>query len=455
MKKVTVVVALATLLLGIAPAVADDDMGMEPTKFKWFGTLRVRPEYQDNLTDLDTGRDDKIWINGYRANLGFSVDLDKNVSVLFDGQVLGNWGENGTPINGTQTVDNTAAKFNFVQAYVQAKDIFGTPFSLRVGRQKLVFGDGWLLGDLDFYGGTSWDGLRGDWAVGEDAGTVTVFAMQGSETDSPEFNAASVTNSGDLGGDFQLYGAWTDWNLSERQTFDAALIYWFDHRKTASSVIGAPAFGFTDKRTTFTLDYMFGGDTGGFVKGYAAVQRGQAVNFSLTDTVDVDANAFEVKGGWTWEFDGRKSKVYGRLAHFSGDDINTSDNEAFNPMTQNFHNRYGYTDFWNGIWGRQSYIGGSPGLDLFQIGFYSELKNGIRVKGIAQTQRRSEKISSGGEIRALGQEYGIGAEYDYGKHVTLEIVYAQLYPGTAFTFEPPLFTKSNARRAYINGIVRF
>ncbi|MBZ5640559.1 MAG: alginate export family protein [Acidobacteriia bacterium] len=433
------------------PAAAETATGTDEVTWHWFGSLRMRPEYNDNLTDFSAARDDKIGYASYRVNLGTDIGLDKGVSVTLNAQALGKWGEDQTPIRGTSTVSSFANQVGFFEAYVDAKHIYDQPFSLRVGRQRLVFGDQWLLGDLDFYGGTSWDGIRGDLEFHR--ATVTPFWASVAKLEQPEILRNLTDAEGNpidaSGGDFDLYGLWSTWKLPGTNGLDAAILYSFDHR----SVGGFP---FQDKRWTYTVRYSWGAKTGPFFNGDLAAQTGNTVNTERTDFATIHANAMELTGGWVWIRAGDPYRIQLRYARYSGDDAGTSGtNETFVPLAMNFHERYGLVDAWTGFWRNQAYIGGVPGYEVLQVLFDVKIPSGVRLKVFGQTQRRTTDIAAAGSLRSLGQEFGVSASGDYGKHVTLDVGFAQIYPGTAAAAEPPLFAQDTARRLYVNTIVRF
>ena len=58
MKKWTVGLVSLALVLTAAPVWAEGHE--DGAEWDWFGSLRVRPEYNENLSDLASGLDDKI-----------------------------------------------------------------------------------------------------------------------------------------------------------------------------------------------------------------------------------------------------------------------------------------------------------------------------------------------------------------------------------------------------------
>ncbi len=443
--------AIATMSLVAAPRVtAAEGSDATPatdeakTNLDWFGTLRVRPEYSDNLADLAGGINDEFAYAAYRANLGLKANLDKGVSLVFDVQSLGKWGEDQTAQKGTQTQSNFTANLGLFTAYADAHHIFGQPISLRAGRQPLVFGDEWILGDSDFYGGTAWDGIRADFD--HKLGSVSVFWAKIAELSTPELTVAPDSQDRDL------YGVWSTLTFATVHTLDTAVLYDSDHRSLVA--VGGPHF--TDKRFTGTVRYHWGKDRGGFVNANGAYQWGGTTTTPLsTVQASIHAYAFEFTGGYVFDYQGRPYKLWGRVADYTGDKAATAADETFHDLAMDQHARYGYLDFWGGTWGLQPYLGGAPGFQALQIGFEASLPDGIRLTGIAQKLQTEQRVSPTDSTRNLGEEFAIVAAYDYGKNLSLELAFAQSYPGKAFTFVPPNFATDTARRVYLNTVVRF
>jgi hypothetical protein len=98
--------------------------------------------------------------------------------------------------------------------------MWGTPLSLRVGRQELVFGSEWLLGNTDgnaYYTGLSYDAIR------------LTFANDMFKADA--FAGKLVETYGNFGkGDEDLYGVYGSYIGIEDVTIDAYWLYLVDNR---------------------------------------------------------------------------------------------------------------------------------------------------------------------------------------------------------------------------------
>ena len=83
--------------------------------------------------------------------LNVKADFTQNVSAFFELYSFDIWGEDFRSQNYLTGADNRANSgddIEFNQAYVDMKKIGGTPLSLRVGRQELKMGKGWLLSNM-------------------------------------------------------------------------------------------------------------------------------------------------------------------------------------------------------------------------------------------------------------------------------------------------------------------
>lgn len=462
MKHWKAVAAIAVLALLFVPSFAEE--GGSGAKISWFGSMRIRPEYVANLYDVARNQDDSITWIGYRANVGAIVQLDKNISGVFEVQSLGKFGEDQTSIRGGHTIGNNNNDISFFQAYIEAKDVLGQPLTLRLGRQKMVLADGWLMGNLDFYGGTSWDGIRAD--VAGKKVTVSAFYMTEAELDSPE--RFSWTGQRGLGTS-NFYGAWTAWSMPKNHKLEAGVIYNNDQRdaqywyETDKFDYLAGTLPYRDKRFTITAHYAYQPDLGLFGVVNLAHQRGTTAAWKQVRTQDINALALELTGGWRFEIDGKKNTVYARYASYSGDKPTTDGkNESFNKLYMDFHGRYGLTDYWAGVWRPNDYLGGEYGANIFQIGFDAQVNPTFRVVSLGQFLRRQYVYDRVIPPRPyttnkdLGSEFSVMGIYDYSKNANFYVGFSQIYPGRSIEAElPNSYQMRPAKRLFVGAELHF
>lgn len=158
-----------------------------PVAPKWYesvkitGMVRVRPEVKENFA-FDAGQrynfvGQKVWLSAEKV----FDDKTKMVITLQDARI---WGGQNPTITDTSTEQQAT---DIREAYVQMKDFFFTPFELKIGRQKLEYGEQMLVGALDWSNvGRSFDGFKLTWDKG--VNNLQVFSTIIQESNSNDLN---------------------------------------------------------------------------------------------------------------------------------------------------------------------------------------------------------------------------------------------------------------------------
>jgi hypothetical protein len=98
-----------------------------------------------------------------RTRLGVKADFTNDVSAFVEFDSWNAWGDNFRS-NYLTGIDNRGtADVSLYQSYIEARNLWGTPLTLRVGRQELKFGDQFLVGVNDtssYFRGLSFDAIR-------------------------------------------------------------------------------------------------------------------------------------------------------------------------------------------------------------------------------------------------------------------------------------------------------
>lgn len=84
------------------------------------------------------------------VKLNFKADFTNDVSAFvefYDWYVFGE-SFRSNYLTGADTRGEGLDKIQLNQAYVEMRQVFGSPLTLRVGRQELLFGNGWLLSNM-------------------------------------------------------------------------------------------------------------------------------------------------------------------------------------------------------------------------------------------------------------------------------------------------------------------
>jgi len=173
------------------------------------GDLRIRGNYYRNDSFPNQAFVEQ------RTRLGVKADFTNDVSSFVELDSYSNWGENFRS-NYLTGIDNRGtADVSLYQAYIEARNLWGTPLALRVGRQELKFGDQWLVGVNDassLFRGLSFDAIRLTYKA--DQFSVDAVASKLAET---------FQNFGK--GDTDFYAVYASCTAIEGQTFDAYWMY--------------------------------------------------------------------------------------------------------------------------------------------------------------------------------------------------------------------------------------
>lgn len=155
-----------------APALSETEQFIYDLKnpaswLTWGADFRVRDEYLDNTLTLDTDNplSEQHYLR-FRARLWTSIQPVKGLSL--NARLATEPREwlrpaGYTPFRGRSGFDWSEGIFDNLN--IQWKEIAGHPFSITVGRQDILLGEGWLTGD-----GTPYDG---SWSYYLDAARLT------------------------------------------------------------------------------------------------------------------------------------------------------------------------------------------------------------------------------------------------------------------------------------------
>ncbi len=165
-----------------------------------------------------------------RTKLNVKADFTDQVSAFIELDSYDVWGEDfrSDYVTGLDARANTANDVEVYQAYIEAEEMFGQPLRLRIGRQEMKFGSGWLVGTADagaFFYGTSFDGIRATYAT--DLFSVDAFWTKLAENSPLEQD-----------GDVDFYGVYGSYLGLENITLDAYWFYLRDARAVADTYPG-------------------------------------------------------------------------------------------------------------------------------------------------------------------------------------------------------------------------
>jgi hypothetical protein len=450
----------ALLIVGLALVLAPTQaFAQEDKPFTVHGEVRFGGEYDNNATDFDKNSPDGGLFWPYRVRIAVEGKFTKNVDGYVEVQSLGVAGGDTSLFTGLSTEQNPRWAGNgslqdtgLYQGYVTLNELFSKSFSLRLGRQEIVAGNKFLLGDEEWYGGISHDGIVGMWHLKKvdikgwytrpfdgNTGPIGVGGFQNAGVPPGAQGLGNAPNVDFLGG-YATFTVHKDWgvdvyamDVNDRgpgavfQTFGAR----FDHET------------WEKKGLVWNIEY--------------AMQAGHVAGGSSTaTTTDVKASGSAAEALIGWNFHSKKKithRIYGRYEFASGDKIDpvtgTGDKfEGFVPLYGDVHGRTGNGD-WFQVAGNSSFLGSnsavgslngqSPGLKAWSVG-YNGMFNEKHDFGVAYWDYSSDQkvfifdsSNPNATSSKLGTAFDVWYGYNYSKNVAFQVDYSELSPGKALT----------------------
>jgi hypothetical protein len=405
-RNILVLIVLVAALSGIAFA--------ELQNVEIGGNIRIRGDYfsRDSLGDMS--------FIEQRTRLNVKADFTQEVSAFIELDSYDVWGEDfrsmyltGSDLRGSDNVD-------LYQAYIEARNLWDTPLTVRVGRQELALGNQWLVGLNDtssmFYG-LSFDALRLTFA--NDVLSIDAIAAKLAE------------NYGDFMEDdidfYALYGSYTG---IESVTLDA---YWMFVRDDVG-IYGAVVDGTT--ADLHTVGLRGSGVIGGFdFELEAAYQFGDVDGVPACPLgfgeADVNYDSFGVNAEVGYTFDASiQPRIFARFAYLGGGDTDGCwSNDRTLPFNRLFSN-VEYSEFLDNF----TYDNGAlSNVLVYGLGIQALVTESIELK-LLGTYLQADNDYDAGDT--LGWEVGFYGEYQYTDDLSVRAGYAHFFGDDALESTP-------------------
>jgi hypothetical protein len=278
----------------------------------WGADLRFRNDYLDgaNLNNNLVGHETNV--QKYRPRWWTTVtparDLDLNVRIMWEGRHFSE--PHGTP-------DFDAGEVFIDVLNVRARNVFGSPLTLTLGRQDIVLGDGWLVAD-----GTALDGPRSTFF---DAVRLTL------ELKDLQTTADLIYLDLDYNGDRHI-PILRSQHLSLNEQDERGFILWAANRSLRNTEINGYYMYKDCDRILRNSDqgfmHIFGGRAAGDLGDRWQYRAEGAHQFGRRSGRYLRAFGFNSAVTYLLK-DEVKSRVRGTYEFLSGDDPDTRTNEAF------------------------------------------------------------------------------------------------------------------------------
>ena len=365
MKKFLFMLLLVAAVAGAFTFALAEETQAEEKKFVIHGEIRQRADFVDNF-DSDSDTSDSSLFFPYRARIAVEGHFSKNVIGYAEFQAFGVWGDappeqgglNATwlgslfggisnPNVDQNTSNNILYNINdtqLYQAWIGLNEIGGSKFSLKVGRQEIVKGSEMLLGDLDFYSGIAHDGIVGSFNY-DSFGLDLWYTrpLQGGGL-LPGFIPWPTTIAPDHTST-NFWGGWADFKKIPKNI--GGSVYLMNYE------VGQP-WPYTSGYAFYTLGTRWNKDAEAGKNGFAwnaelALQSGEFY-YTAPGDGDISAMGFEGMFGYNLNVGGNDHLFQVKYVMASGDkdssdpDWDPAKSEAFMPMFQDYHFRYGLSD---------------------------------------------------------------------------------------------------------------
>ncbi len=310
------------LMIGALVAIAGSTARAELQNVELSGNLRIRGSYY-NYASLP----DQSFIE-QRTRLGVKADFTNDITAFVEFDSWNAWGNNfrsdylnGIDSRGTADVD-------LYQSYIEVRNLWGAPLTLKVGRQELKFGDQFLVGVNDassYFRGLSFDAVRLTYKT--DLFSVDAVASKLAET----FN-----NFGK--GDTDFYAVYGSYTGITDTSLDAYWMYVRDDGAllATGNPVDIHTFGLRGAGKIGSFDY----------KAEVAYQFGSVDDLPSAcpagfGTADTKYGAFGANAEVGYTFDAVWSpRPFARFAYFGGGDPDRScwSNDRTLPFNRLFSN---------------------------------------------------------------------------------------------------------------------
>ena len=424
--------------LAVGSALSWDDTGHSASFVEQRTTISVRADFTDQVAAVIVLDSYDVWSEDFRSDYITGVDFRAN----------------------------SADDVEVYEAYIEANEMFGYPLRLRIGRQELMFGSGWLVAPNNtsslFYG-TSFDAIRLTYAT--DMFSVDAVWSKLAERGTVEED-----------GDVDMYAVYASYLGLEDMVIDAYWILVRDSRALGDTypgwfgnwfenVLGVDDYDVTNLHTVGlrgagtvgALDfeaevaYQFG-DTDAYGVGVAGAGL---VSPYGDDDADIAQWGVNLEVGYTFDMN-YEPRVYLGFAYLGGEDQrdvsfldwlgaiacpfwSADASVSFNRLFSNWE----YSEFLantelSNVWIGRGGVSVKPtestevslvvsyfeALEAYDVTWPNYFLLGTRVTWLAPFSFITEENDTD-----LGWEVGLYVNYDYTEDLSFEVGYAHLFVG--------------------------
>lgn len=402
---------IAVLVLGMAVSLTTT-VRAEVQNVRLGGDIRIRGYYAKNLNTVDSTEDKDDFYLRQLSRISAEADLTDQVWAVATVEADGVWGQ--------QVVNNLGWKeandwdVDLAEAYIQLGEMYYSPISLKLGRQYLNYGNGFLISNREWF--YKFDAAR----IVAEADNWTIDLIYSRLVESDTFNGDP-----DGGDDEDLFGL----NLSYMEDLWTVEGYVFGIRdaweEDAGDAKNAPiAVGMRfDASPLQSFDIWAEG-----VYEFGTYQE--------VGADEMDYQAFGLDVGAVYVFDVAWEPALSVAYTFaSGGKADEDDQKNFYPFYNYNYYGYAYSPYLSNIGILNAQLSFLPSEDVTLIGsfyYYTQAEELAMQMGDPNQDNGGVMAMTNGDEKDLGMEFDAIIEYDYTEDVSGQLIGAWFKPGDAY-----------------------
>ncbi|MBK1716535.1 alginate export family protein [Thiocystis violacea] len=429
------------LAVGLTAALAWSTAPAEETAlpYKWGADLRLRQVFIDNVgLNADAATADRTF-QRYRARLwgsyAISDQLEASARLIWEGRHYQDPDPSNWPAPGLEQWYSGGVLFD--QLTVDFKRIGGSPLSIKLGRQDIMLGNGWLVLDgspIDGSRSIYFDAARATY-LAEGLGTTLDLIYLDQSADTGRFPQAlngeveDQTEQHETGA--ILYARNTA--LVKDANLDGYFIYKHNEPNLTPRNIrinnGAPFTSTSDSGDIYALGLRADAK----LTPSWSLRAESAYEWGTRN--DRDLSAFGLNGRLTYSFNDRlKNQLHADFEYLSGDDPDSRSDQAFDPL-------WGRWPQWSELmiyqWPLETRVGEATNLQRFNVGWIAQVHPTTQLlvdyhalwadEMNTRTTAQLANISGDGDFR--GHLFTTWLKSKFTKHVSGHLVAEYLAPG--------------------------
>jgi hypothetical protein len=447
MKKITILLALALVLAIVVPAAA------EVEEVTIGGSIHARYQYltPGYAVPGEFATDVVYWFNDdindmywgtQRSRINVDASLTGNVRAFAELQTFDIWGADffvgefseldlffgETDLDafgrGASRYGSLAAVGNdevgMYQAYIEMDEIGDLPLMVRVGRQELVYGREWLIGNNDAgvnFSGLAFDGIKASYET--DALKVDAWWTELSNFANP---STALVFGESLEDSIDFVGVYGTYSGIENMALDGYFLWIYDDTNFLGPendnlfTVGARLAGCWDAPALGLLDYNIEG----------AYQFGDTAMDG-----DYSAWAFDALAGYTFDQVQWTPRVELEYAFFSGDDEPfDEDVDTFNRLFSDVH--YGELNLGSNLDDLMTNMHiariGASIAPVQRLTLNADFYYFLLADDEGLVLGQEQEVEQDDDV---GMELDLTADYQYTEDLTLRAGWAHFFPGDA------------------------